>query len=219
MADTLFEDLADRIRPYVRQCPQDTITQALLDTMRDFYNWTRAYQLEDNDTIQPTVSDYDLLLGTGIEAITIEEMTVNGFACLPKDPRWLSEHVGSNWRTRAADDFRYYTTLQPGQFTFPCVPTRMGTASGVAYRVSVRPTLAATGIDPAQASEWLEAWSTGTLWRLKSMGGTPPPAWYDPVGAKDKFAEYRHMRGEARIRINNAYNNPNQRLSNPRGFA
>lgn len=217
--DVALLDLADRVRPWVGQCPSDLISQALLDVIRDFCNWTRAFQLEDTDTVQPTVSDYDVSLAANVELISIEEMTVNGAECKAKTPAWLTQYVAANWRTRQADDFRFYTTLTPGSFTFPCVPTHVGTPGGVAYRASARPRLTAIGVDDALANEYLEVWSAGALGKLKGIGGEHPPSWYDPVGAKEKTAEYRHGRSEVRIRINNAFNNPEQRMANRRGFA
>lgn len=221
MADDALDDLGDRIRPYVRTCPTDTITQALLDVIRDFCNFTRAYQAEDSDTVQALVSDYDLQLpNTNVELISVENMTVDKAQCYPKTPDWLSRYVAADWRTRSADDFRYFTMLQPGTFAFPCVPTRMGTPGGIQYRLSLRPIMTATVVDATLAAEWIECWSAGALWKLKSMGGNPPPAWADPLGAKDKRLEYFSLRGQARIRVNNAYGaGVEQRFVNRRGFA
>lgn len=221
MPDSLLEDLADRVRPYVRQCPTDTISQALLDVIRDFCNFTRAYQVEDSDTVQALVSDYDLQLpSANVELISIESMIVDKLPSYPKTPDWLTRYVAADWRTRSADDFRYHTVLSPGVFSFACVPTRMGTPNGIQYRLSLRPIQTATVIDTTLANEWIDVWSDGALWKLKSMGGVPPPAWYDPVGAKEKRAEYMSGRGQARIRINNAYGaGVDQRFINRRGFA
>lgn len=215
MSNVALEDLGDRIRPFVRQCPTDLITQALIEIMRDFYFHTRAYQYEDNDTIAPLTSDYDLNLpNTSTEEIAIEAMTIDGTPCYPKSAQWLTEHVDANWRSRDADDFRYFTQLKPGTFTFPCVPTKIGTVNGIFYRVSLRPTIAATVIDSEQSNRWIDTWSPGVLWKLKSMGGTPPPVWYDPKGAAEKFTEYRSMRGAARIEVAKNYTNASDAFGN-----
>lgn len=217
--ETDLRDLADRVRFHVRQCPNDDIVQALLDTIRDFCNWTRCYQLEDNDTIQALISDYDLALPSPVELVAIEYMTVDGTQSFQKTPDWLARYVAQDWRTRKADDFRYFTQLQPQGYTFPCVPTKMGTLQGIYYRVSVRPTLVATTVDQNQANEWLEAWSAGAVGRLKSQGGNPAPAWFDPEGAKVKTAEYLNARGWARVHVNKAYGNTQDRVTNRGSFA
>lgn len=217
MADVALEDLADRIRPYAPGCPIDTITQALVDVMRDFCNVTRAYIYEnENESVQALVSDYDIELpNTMVEPVSIEYMTVSEVESTPKDPDWLKSNIGHNWRYREADDFRYYTQLRPRQFTFPCIP-QTSKVGEVYYRVSLRPILTATTIDDEQSNEWLDTWSAGVLWKLK---GIPEKQWSDAKGAGQKYLEYRSMRGEARIRASKAYGNVDQRWSNRRGFA
>lgn len=220
MAETLLEDLADRIRPYVRQCPFETINQAMIDIVRDWCNWTRAYQLETNDTIQAQVADYDIdTPSANIEPIAIEYMSVDKNQCFEKTAAWLGSYVDANWRTRQANDFRFFTILTPGTFSFPCVPTNMGSPNGIYYRASYRPALSAAALDDAFWGEWLDQFAPGVLWRLKEQGGDPKPAWYDPEGAKMKRAEYLNNRGWARIRVSKNYSNTQDRFINRNGFA
>lgn len=218
MSDVALEDLADRIRPYVPLCPFETITQALIDVMRDFYNTTRAYQYEvESETVVALVSDYDIELpNSQVEPISIESMVIDAAPCDPKTPAWLSSFLGANWRLREADDFRYFTQLQPKQFTFPCIPQTSGTIGGLSYRVSLRPILTATTIDSVQSDEWLDVWSPGVLAKLKRI---PEKQWTDAKGAVDEQRSYLQQRGAARIRVNNAYSNVDQQWANPRGFA
>lgn len=218
MADVDLSDLCDRIRPQADMAPESTITQFLVDIMRDFCNVTRCYVYEaDPDTIIASISDYDIdMPNSHVVPITIESMSVDDAPCEPRKVEWFVRSLGANWRTRDADDFRYFTQLSPLQYTFPCVPTKNGTTGGVRYFVSLKPKLDATVIEEEQSNEWLEAWTCGVLWKLKGMSNKP---WSDRQGASDKFKEYHAMRGAARIRCNRDYGNVVDRLSNPRGFA
>lgn len=214
-------DLVDsRVMPYVRRCPVDAARVAFVDTMRDFCNFTRCYQEESTDTIQALVSEYEVDAPVStVEPISIELMTVNNGPCEPKDHMWLSRFLGANWRTRQADDFRYFTMIRPGVFAFPGIPTRMGSIDGVWYRASYRPKTDATTVEDSIANEYLDAIVEGALGRLKGMGGTPPPAWYDREGARDANLNYRKGRADARIKVSKGLTGATQTFNARRRFA
>lgn len=218
MADVQLDDLADRIRPYVPGCPSDSIKQALIDVMRDFCNFTRCYKYEvESETIMALVSDYDIEMpNLQVEPIAIEHMAHGSAEVKFRDPSWMARMLGANWRTRETDDFRYFTQIQTKSFCFPCIPQNNQTLGALSYRVALRPIAAATTIDDAQSSEWIDSWSPGVLARLYAI---PKKQWSDAALAGSKQKEYLQARGLARIRVEQAYGNAELQWVNPRGFA
>lgn len=217
MSNTVLEDLLHHVRPECGACPLEQMLQSFVAAIRDFCDVTRVYQSEvEAETIVATVPDYEISLPSNeVEPIAIEYLSVDGAESKFKDTRWLDRYC-TNWRLRNADDFRFFTQLRPGVITFPGRPTRNGTAGGMYYRVSLRPTLTAQNVDAALANEWLQAWADATKARLLAMAGK---SWSNPKRAEQLELSYRSQRGAARIRAINSYGNAEQRWSNPRGFA
>lgn len=210
------------IRSELPQCPLDTIRLAFVAVCRDFCDHTRAMQFEAPAvTIVEDQSDYAIAVEVAhagppivyeLEPIAIEKMRVDDGSCFFKTVSWLDDNI-ANWRLREADDFRFFTQLKPGYFTFPCVPTIDGTDDGVRYRVSMRPKLTAEELDDAFLAEYLLALSDGTKARLMMEEGK---TWYKPARGAQLELAYRHERGLTRIRVNKAYGNSTDRLSAPR---
>lgn len=218
MADVALEDLLDMIRPEVRQCPESLMLQSLRDVMRDFCQFTHAWQAEvDDEQIQINVSDYDVGTPTSeAQVVAIERLTIEETDSKFKTLAWLDEHI-ANWRYRPADDFRFFTHITtPALITFPCVPTVSGTAGAMKYRASYKPKNDAASVPQELADEWLDMWSDGVKARLKAMQGEP---WANAARATQLDAAYRVARVRARIQINKSHGNSEDRWVNPRGFA
>ena len=217
MATVLIEELLNQVRPECAGCPTEQLLQEFVNCMRDFCNWTRAYQFEVNgESIVKSLADYDIQLpNTEVESIAIEYLSVDAFESKFRDMRWLDRYV-TNWRLRSADDFRFFTHLKPGMITFPGIPTKNGAAGGVYYRVSIRPKLTALNIDSDFTDRYLEYVADGTRAEILAMAGKP---WSNPKRADDLRRQYRHERGQVRIQVTNSYGNAEQRWANPRGFA
>jgi hypothetical protein len=81
MADVNIEDCVDRIRLEVPQCPSELMESELLKIVRDFCQWTRAWQFEVTDeAILMLVSDYDIEVTDPAKAqpVAVEYLTVDG---------------------------------------------------------------------------------------------------------------------------------------------
>lgn len=218
MADRQLEDLLGRILPEVRQASTDLIVQHFRDVIRDFCQYTRAWQVETPDeTIVANQSDYDVVTpGSEAQVVSIEYLEVDEQPSLFKTTEWLTDYV-PNWRLRPADDFRFFTHVTgPHIITFPCVPTVAGTASGMKYRAAYKPTENAENVPEELVEEWIEAWSDGTKARLKAMLGEP---WANPARSGQLEALYRAARAKARIKVQKSYGNSQDRWVNRGGFA
>lgn len=213
----ILRDSLSRINTEVPGCPPDLIVQQLLDVIRDFCRFTRAWTYEvENETILKDVSDYEIELpSTQAYPIAIEFMELDGAQVYFKARPWLDQYI-TNWRKRSADDFRYFTQLQPKQFTFPCVPTKNGTAGALRYIVSLMPADDATTMDDTLGEEFIECWSCGAKARLRAM---PDKPWSNSKRASELEGYYRAERAQARIRAQRSFGNAADRWNNPRGFA
>jgi len=214
MAELSLEEYLDHIRLEVPQCPREIMKAEFLRITRDFCQHTRAYQFEVTDeSILQLVSDYDIEVpNTQVQPVAVEYLTVNGAQSVFKDLKWIQDNI-PNWRARSANDFTYFTQVQPLQITFPCVPTQNGTVGGLKYWVSLKPKLSADTLDDVFAGEWQDTLEAGTKAHLMLMDGKP---WYKPKRAVGLLAEYRHERSRARVRVSRAYGNPEQRVSAPK---
>ena len=214
MAETLLEDMLDRVRPEVRRCPTDLMVQALRDTIRDFCQWTRAWQIERADAeIVAAQSDYTIYVpGAWAQPITVEYMELDGAPVRFQTVEWLDINI-SEWRYREGDDFRYFTHITPDKFTFPCVPTANGTANALKYRASYKPSDDSDRVESKLVDEWIEVFSDGAKARLKAMEGE---VWANTARANKLEAMYRAGRQKARIRVSRAYGNAEQRWVGPK---
>lgn len=209
MADVALEEVLDRIRLEVPQCPRELMQSELVRVVRDFCQYTRAWQFEvDDESILQLVSDYDIEVTDPAKAqpIAVEYLTVDGVKSRFKEVKWLDDNM-TGWRTRAADDFRFFTQIQPKVITFPCVPTKNGTVGGLRYRVSMKPPLTATVLDSDFLNEWQDILQDATKGHLMLMDGKP---WYKPKRAETLLVPYSRARTQARIRVDRSYGNPEQ---------
>jgi len=208
VADVNIKDILDRVAPEVPGCPTQFQIQAMRDTIRDFLQFTRAWIYEPAaQTIAINTAAYAIVLpSTNVQAIAVEFMTLDEAEVRFREVDWLDRRI-PNWRIRAADDFRYFTQLQPGTFIFPGIPTVAGTANGLRYRVSIKPTRTATVVEGAQANEWIECWSDGAKARLMMMDSK---GWYKPRRGAELERFYRHARANARVRVARSFGNAEQ---------
>lgn len=210
MADVNIEDCVDRIRVEVPQCPSELMESELIKVVREFCQITRAWQYEGQATITLGQSDYTIPVTDAAKAqpIAVEFLTVDGVPVEFKEVEWLDRMI-SNWRLRAADDFRYFTQIQPKTIVFPCVPTQNGTTNGLKYRVSLKPPLTAAVLDSDFLNEWQDTLEDGTKGNLLLMEGKP---WFR--GKRGEFLLRSHIRArsQARIRVARSYGNPEQRV-------
>jgi len=215
MPDVSWETRLDRVRMEVPQCPRELMVSEIIRVARDFCQHSRAYQFEVTDeSILQLVSDYDIEVPSAqVQPISVEYLSVDGVESEFKDLSWIQQFIGNNWRERSADDFRFFTQIQPLAITFPCVPTVNGTVGGLHYRVSLKPKLDSTTIDETFMEEWQEALEVGTKAHLMAMDGKP---WHRQTRSVFLMGMYRAERSRARLRVNRSYGNANQRVIAPK---
>jgi hypothetical protein len=211
-----ISDVTERIDEEVR-APKDTVLRALIDVIRDFCYRTRCWKHEvSGESIYLGVSDYEVEMPTNdAELLAVEKLEVAEQAAEFKTMAWLDANV-SNWRYRAADDFRYFTHVQPQVITFPCVPTKNSDAGVLAYRIACRPKLTAEELPEELNNEWNEVWACGAKARLMAQSGKP---WANLQRSQYLERYYMSERGLARIRVSRSFGEAAEQWVNPRGFA
>lgn len=211
MSTVDLNSLTDRVQAIIRLAPDDLIEQEALRIVREFCDFTRAWQFEsDPITIIAQTSDYDVQVPdiNQAEPIAIQAMTVDQTPCFFRDVDWLDSNI-NNWRKRATNDFRFFTQLSPQQFTFPCVPTSNQKANGCYYRVSLKPTISANTLDTAFYGLWADVLTMGIRACLYAMEGQP---WANDKAAAYNEAVYHRERTRARIRVENSFGNPHPKI-------
>jgi hypothetical protein len=209
--------LNDRVQSTVRLAPDSLLSQESLRIAREFCQFTRAWQFEaDPITIAASTSDYLIQTPDNqAEAIAIEAMTVDKAPSYFRDRDWLDRFI-MDWRKRPSDDFRFFTQLTTTSFTFPCVPTRKGTQNGVYYRVSLKPSLAATHLDTDFFNNFGDTLTMGVRAALFAMDGQP---WANLKSALYNEKMYLHERALARIRVSKSFGNTQQQMVGMAKFA
>lgn len=200
------------------------IEQKAREVLREFCKFTRAWQyMPAAQNIVATQAGYVLLTpGAYAEVVAAEWVRVSSPAGSGGDPstrrntEWL-DSMAPSWRSSSGDDFRYYVQEVPTSIVFSSKPITP-IVGGLEYRVSLRPTVAATQFDDTTYNEFGEELAAGVRWKLRSMAGHP---WYDATEAKDAFGAYMAGRGRARITIGKryGYNDPPQSFTSPYRFA
>lgn len=207
MAETLLEDVVDRIRVEVRQCPTDLIVDELRDTIRDFCQHTRAWQIYQQTNVEAAQRDYTIAVpGAWAQPIAVEFMQLDRREVTFRPVDWLDANV-ADWRDRETDDFAYFTHLSPDAFSFACVPVVTGVANALQYRASYKPSVDADRVESKLIDEWSEAFTDGTLAALKAIQKEP---WSDAARAAQCEKSYRTARTLARHRVARSYGNAAQ---------
>lgn len=205
MAATDLETFETLILPRARRVPHVLLDQSIRNVLREFCQYTRAWQyVPAAQTISDATASYTLLLpGSYAEPVAVEWVSVDGSPSIPKPVAWLDASIPT-WRTRVADDFSYYTQLSPQTMVFAAVPDNAGTTGGFRYRVSLKPTIVATQTDDSLYNDFGEAIRDGVL---ADVLGMPEESWTN-TGAANKAAEdYRLAKLRARIRVQRSYGN------------
>jgi len=213
VAKVALIDAFNQVRVEVHGCPSDLIKQALRETLRDFCKISRAFQDSGSDTIQEDVRDYEVVMPeSDVELVSVESLRVDGVPSNFKTLDWLDTYV-SNWRDRDSDDFTMFTHLKKGWITFPGYPTLDGTAEGVQYRMSMRPTKDADDINEEFADEWKEEIEAGAKARLMFLVNK---TWSNPQRAQLLSSEYARGRARARVRTLRSLGNAQDKWVGPR---
>jgi hypothetical protein len=205
-------DAFDQVRSEVHLCPEDTVRQAIRNTLRDFCRVTRCYRYEvTGESIVPTISDYDVLIPNNeVMPITVEAMEVDESPCEFKPTEWLDSNL-PGWRQAEGSNFSFFTHVTtPSVITFPCVPDAAATMN---YRVLLQPKTDAENIDDSIVNEWKEVIETGAKARLLLMVNKP---WTNGAAGDDLDKRYRAARGRAIIRINRSHGYTQDRWVGPR---
>lgn len=203
MAALDIETFEPQIRPWVRRCPHEVLEQVIRNVLRDFCQFTRAWQyVPAAQTIAIATASYTLLLpGSYAEPITVEWTSVDGGRSYPKDVLWLDQNIPT-WRTRSADDFTFFTQLLPTTMIWAALPATAGTTDGWRYRISLKPTMTATQVDDSLFNQWADEIADGAKAKLMSMPGQD---WSDLKLAAYHESLYRIKRARARIRVSKSY--------------
>lgn len=211
MAAMNLEDWENQIRPWVRGAPHEIVQQVLVNVLREFCQFTRAWQyVPAAQTIADATPTYTLLLSAAYaEPVAVEWMSVDGGNSYMKPVEWLDEHIPT-WRTRVTNDFTYYTQLTPRTVTFGAIPDGAGTTGGWQYRISQKPTMVATQTDDSLFNDWADEIADGVKANLMAMPASSDRPWVDAKGAVFHAGEYRRKKTAARVRVQKNYGNANQ---------
>lgn len=211
-----FTDFMDQVLAEVRIAPEELAIQKLREIARDFCQMTRAWQeAGPATTIAANTATYTIVPPGDAEPVALEYLAVNNVEVVPKQVEWLDRFI-TNWRTRSADDFRYFTQLTRKTFTFPALPTVNGTTNGVTYRMSLKPGIESNEINEDVWAEWSEVITKGAKAELLVMDGE---RWANVKRGGDYRGQYQRGRAAARIRAWNGYGNAEGRWVSPYRFA
>jgi hypothetical protein len=211
-----FDEFMDSVLAEVRLAPEDLAIQKLREIICDFCQHTRAWQADcEPQTIQLGVATYTVAPPAEAEPCAIEYMAVDDVPVIPKSVEWFDRMIPT-WRTRDADDFRYFTQLTRKTFTFPGMPTQNGTADGLTYRLSLKPGPESTEVDEDVWNEWSDVLAMGAKAELLVMDGE---RWANVKRGGDYRLMYRKERTNARIRVQRAYGNAETQWVSPYKFA
>lgn len=203
-----LEDFIPRVA--MTRPPRETILQALRDTMRDFCQFSRIWKhTVTGATItagQPTITISLPAAPVDSQVIAVDMVSVDG--ARPATARTVEhfDRMQPEWRTQLGDSYDEYTQESPSTFRFPAVPVN-GSATGLIYRVDLKPTEDADQVEDFLRDEWLMEIAAGARAQLLLM---PGKEWSDPMAAKAQAAVFANARGRARIRANQQYGVPDQ---------
>lgn len=216
-----LSDVLNHVLAEVRLAPEELALQKLRERARDFCQITRAWQADAAaKTIAINTATYTIVSPIGeAEPVAIEYLAVATVAdtpveAEPKSREWLDRSI-SNWRTRAADDFRYFTQLTRSTFTFPGLPVVAGLANGLTYRLSLKPGPEGTEIDEDVWSEFYEVLATGAKAELLVMDGE---RWANVKRGADYRQQYIVGRTHARIKVSRGYSDSEDHVVSPYRF-
>ncbi|MGH9931419.1 MAG: hypothetical protein ACREA9_19605, partial [Pyrinomonadaceae bacterium] len=194
MSNKIWSDFFDNVLPEVPGCPQAYATHQIRRSAIDFCGRSYAW-LVDMTPISSGVNvpTYDFEIPTETEQVRVEDMWYNGVRLLPKSPDELSI-IYRNWPIEVGTPLYY---LQPTPDTFTLVPMPdTAIAGAVTAKISVKPTIDGTGIDPEVFSTWFDVIADGAKARIMATGKKP---YTDVAMAKFYFGQVEAGIGSANI--------------------
>lgn len=172
------------VLPKVAGCPQLLIEHELKRAAQEFFEETFAWKV-----LTPAVSvladDEEILVAPSDpeqELVRIEQAWYDGQAISPKTIEELDAQFADDWKTHTGTP-GHYIEVTPGTVRLYPIPTT-DAVSGLACRISVRPSDSATGIPDAYRTKYRKALSDGALGALLLY---PSAAW----SAADHASLYR----------------------------
>lgn len=210
-AVNILDTFEPQVAPLLRRVPRALMEQKAREILREFLQFTRLWNyLPAAQNIVATQATYVLLTpGAYAEIIAASWVRVSNPAGSGGDParrrevEWLDRMIPS-WRVATGDDFRYFAQELPTSIIFPAKPVT-AVVGGLEYRVSLKPTMAATQVDDTITNEFLEELAEGVRWKLYGMHGEP---WANEKAADDARRAYMAGRGRARIKAQKRFGDP-----------
>lgn len=199
MATTLFTAFLPEVAPFVADCPQVILVNAIRNAAIEFCERTLIWQTN--------IGAMDLAAGTGEYTIAVPADTqlvgilnawYNNTLLIPKDQDGLARIFRlEDWRS-ATGGPRYF--IRTSSSVMQVVPTpTVSETDVVGIRAALAPTRTATGVDSEIYEDYLIAIATGAKAYLYGMHGQ---TFYDPTLAMQLRQEFMVAIGAARIKVN-----------------
>lgn len=179
-----------RVLPDVIGCPEPTVDLALLDTARDFFQFTKAWREDLEATVlAATVSDYEFEVPTGAELVQAEDATLAGRCIRILLATTLQDRVSNNGQ-------RGIQVIDTTQFRV--LPTPAESGAELVIAAVLMPSETATGLPEEMADAYRLEIANGALARLLTMNKA---AWANPTLAAIKETAYLAGRGRVQTRV------------------
>lgn len=191
MASVTFDQFLPEVQPEAPGVPYPVVINAVRNACFDFCRQSLIWnEIQDAETYTAGTAEYQVSPPTGAQVVQVLNIVLdNGRHLQPASidetmivrPRWQTQQGVIEWFVQTAPD-----TLR-----FVAVPDAAGSFTA---QVAYAPTRAATSIDASIFNLYLESIKYGTLWKLKSMLGSP---WADPAGAQAYELAFKQAIGKA----------------------
>jgi hypothetical protein len=199
MATTLFTAFLPEVAPFVMDCPQVIVINAIRNAAIEFCERTLIWQanIAAMDLAAGT-AEYTVATPADTQLVEIMACYYNQVLLVPKDQDGLVRifRLG-DWRSVEGPP-RYFT--RPSSSVLQVVPTPVDAETGaVGVRAALAPTRTATGIDSEVYDDYLMAIAAGARAYLHSMTGQ---TFYDPNLSMQLRREFMAAIGHAKIKVN-----------------
>lgn len=199
MATTLFTAFLPEVAPFVADCPQVILVNAIRNAAIEFCERTLIWQ--------SNIGAMDLVAGTGEYTISVPTDTTlveimsawyNNRLLIPKDQDGLTRIFRlDDWRSVEGAP-RYFTRTSSSIMQLVPRPTENET-DVVGVRAALAPTRIATGVDSEVYEDYLMVIAVGARAYLHGMHGQ---TFYDPGMAMELRRQFMAGIGHARIKVN-----------------
>ena len=179
--------------------PEAIALHALRNSLRDFCEYTKAWQADATDVdLLADTQEYPLAGPSDSEFVAILTATYND---APYDVRTLEEmdRILPTWRSDTGTGVAYLAYNKETLFVSP-IPTA-DDSYPVIIRAAYKPTISATTCGDS-LEEWREGISAGALARIKMISGKP---WTDPQSAAFNGSLSEAAKRKARTRVLGGY--------------